>query len=200
MSAARCGDTGERPSDIDPGRDFDDGWLRGVRRLPSAHCDARPPHSEIELVVVHAISLPPGQFGGGCVEDLFLGRLDCSAHPYYEALRGLRVSAHFLVARDGALTQFVSCAARAWHAGQSQWQGRTACNDFSVGIELEGCDTLAFTDRQYDVLVSLVERLCRCYPHLDAGRVVGHSDVAPGRKTDPGPCFDWPRLRGALMA
>ncbi|MCB1747291.1 MAG: 1,6-anhydro-N-acetylmuramyl-L-alanine amidase AmpD [Gammaproteobacteria bacterium] len=177
---------------------FEHGWLRGARHRPSPHCDARPAAASVELVVIHAISLPPGQFGTGCVEDLFLGRLDHAAHAYFDGLRALRVSAHFLIGRDGALTQFVSCAARAWHAGRSCWQGREACNDFSVGIELEGCDALAFTDGQYATLGALLATLRAHYPVLDGDRVVGHSDIAPGRKSDPGPCFDWARLRAAL--
>lgn len=159
--------------------------------MPSPNCDARPADANIELVVIHAISLPPDEFGGQGIIQLFTNCLDSDAHPYYATIHGLRVSAHFLVRRDGELLQFVSCSQRAWHAGVSSWRGRGACNDFSLGIELEGCDGIAFTDSQYATLNHLLEELHARYPIVD---VVGHSDVAPGRKTDPGPCFDWSRL------
>jgi len=171
---------------IDP-----DGWLTGVNRCPSPNSDARPEGESISLVVIHNISLPPGQFGTGCVRQLFSNALDAAAHPYFEQIRDLRVSAHFLIERDGRATQFVSCLARAWHAGASSHQGRTACNDFSVGIELEGTDDQPFEAAQYEALNRLLEALAESYP---IAAVVGHSDVAPGRKTDPGPCFDWSRL------
>ncbi|MEQ8663789.1 MAG: 1,6-anhydro-N-acetylmuramyl-L-alanine amidase AmpD [Gammaproteobacteria bacterium] len=176
------------------------GWLRGARHCPSPNCDDRPPGLTPELIVIHAISLPPGEFGTGCPEALFTNTLDCSAHPYFAALETLRVSAHFLVARDGALTQFVAVDQRAWHAGQSSWAGRTACNDFSIGIELEGCDEQPFTAGQYGALAGLLAALRAVVPALDASRVVGHCDIAPGRKTDPGPCFDWTRVRAALAS
>ncbi|MEQ8231613.1 MAG: 1,6-anhydro-N-acetylmuramyl-L-alanine amidase AmpD [Gammaproteobacteria bacterium] len=178
---------------------FEEGWLCGVRRCPSPNCDARPPGATLDLVVIHAISLPPGEFGTGSVEALFTNTLDCRAHPYFAALEALHVSAHFLIARDGALTQFVPVDQRAWHAGQSCWAGRTACNDFSIGIELEGCDDVPFTDAQYESLDLLLGALRSELPGLDASRVVGHSDIAPGRKTDPGPCFEWGRVRAALV-
>ena len=149
----------------------------------------------IDLLVVHAISLPPGVFGGAAIDDLFLNRLDTIAHPYYAGLAGLRVSAHFLIRRDGGCTQFVPCLKRAWHAGESHWRGRARCNDFSIGIELEGADEVAFADAQYDALVRLTRALKSAYPIAD---VVGHSDIAPGRKTDPGPRFDWPLYRALL--
>jgi len=177
---------------------FADGWLRGARHVPSPNCDAWPPGSTIELVVIHAISLPPGEFATGCVEALFTNTLDCTAHPYFAALDGLHVSAHFFIARDGALTQFVPLDRRAWHAGQSCWAGRTACNDFSLGIELEGCDEQPFTEAQYSALAALLANLRTVVPGLDAARLVGHSDIAPGRKTDPGPYFEWTRVRNAL--
>jgi N-acetyl-anhydromuramoyl-L-alanine amidase len=167
------------------------GWVSGIERCPSPHCDPRPEGMPIELLVVHNISLPPGQFSGDAIADLFLGRLDCDAHPYYERLRGVRVSAHFLVRRDGHAIQFVPCTQRAWHAGESRWRDRTRCNDFSIGIELEGTDETPFTDAQYTTLNSLAERLCAAYP---IAAITGHSDIAPGRKTDPGPWFDWARL------
>ncbi|HXZ48632.1 MAG TPA: 1,6-anhydro-N-acetylmuramyl-L-alanine amidase AmpD [Usitatibacter sp.] len=162
---------------------------------PSPHCDERPAGERISLVVIHGISLPPGEFGGPHVDDLFMGRLDPAAHPYFREIDGLRVSAHFLVRRDGTLVQYVPCAQRAWHAGRSSWKGREACNDFSVGIELEGADDVPYAEPQYETLARLVAALFERYGPLD---VAGHSDVAPGRKTDPGPWFDWPRLRAAL--
>lgn len=175
---------------------FVDGWLAGAERCASPNFDARPEGCGVRLIVVHAISLPPDEFGGPGVEKLFTNALDPAAHPYYATICDLRVSAHFFIARDGRLTQFVSTDERAWHAGVSQWRGRERCNDFSVGIELEGCDTLPFEAAQYERLAALVRTLCAHYPIED---VVGHSDIAPGRKTDPGPFFDWERL-GALLA
>jgi AmpD protein len=170
-----------------------DGWARGARVLPSPNFEARPDGAVPTLVVVHNISLPPGEFGGGAIADLFLNRLDCDAHPYYDAhLRGLRVSSHFVIRRDGALEQFVSCAHRAWHAGVSSFFGRERCNDFSIGIELEGADTRPFEPAQYATLGALVDALVVRYP-IEA--LAGHSDIAPGRKTDPGPHFDWDRLQ-----
>lgn len=167
------------------------GWLPFARRIPSPNCDDRPPGVSVDLVVVHAISLPPDSFGGEGIIQLFTNSLDPEADPYYRSISDLRVSAHFLIRRDGELIQFVSCDRRAWHAGVSSWRGRTACNDFSIGIELEGCDSIAFVDEQYLALRALVAELRSRYP---IGEVVGHSDIAPGRKTDPGPCFDWGRL------
>ena len=173
----------------------DAGLLAEARYLPSPNCDDRPVDAAIELLVIHNISLPPGEFGGDAVIDLFLNRLDPQAHPYYEGIAALRVSAHFLIRRDGALLQFVPCAKRAWHAGQSQWCGRDRCNDFSVGIELEGTDDLAFSDAQYECLSALARALYARYPIKNS---VGHSDIAPGRKTDPGPHFSWSRYFSAL--
>ena len=178
------------PSDLDAS-----GWLRGTRHLPSPNCDARPEGTAIELVVIHNISLPPGVFDGDAVIELFTNRLDWDAHPYYQSIRGLEVSAHFFIRRDGSLIQFVPCTQRAWHAGVSNWQGRERCNDFSIGIELEGTDDLPFTDAQYATLVPLLATLKTAYP-IQA--VVGHSDIAPGRKTDPGLCFEWERVRGLV--
>jgi AmpD protein len=169
-----------------------DGLLHSVRYLPSPNCDERPDGCRIELLVIHAISLPPGQFSGDAVAELFTNRLDHDAHPYFAGLRGLKVSAHFFIRRDGELMQFVPCSRRAWHAGVSSWRGRENCNDFSIGIELEGTDDQTFTDDQYRVLAALRVELHRAYPMRD---IAGHSDVAPGRKTDPGPCFDWARYR-----
>ncbi len=180
------------PISTQPPRDLDaSGWLIGARHLPSPNCDARPAGTAIELIVIHNISLPPGQFDGDAVIDLFTNRLDWDAHPYYQGIRGLEVSAHFFVRRDGSLIQFVPCALRAWHAGASNWQGRERCNDFSIGIELEGSDDLPFAEAQYAALIPLLAMLKAAYP---IRAVVGHSDIAPGRKTDPGPHFAWQRL------
>ncbi len=159
--------------------------------MPSPNRDARPRGAAIELLVIHCISLPPGVFGGDSVERLFTNRIDPAAHPYFERLRGMRVSAHFLVDRSGALTQFVSCLERAWHAGASQWNSQDGCNDFSIGVEIEGSEFEAFTPAQYEALARLQRALCAAYP-LRAAR--GHSEIAPGRKTDPGPLFDWQRI------
>lgn len=168
------------------------GWLPTARRIPSPNCDERPPEEVIRLVVIHAISLPPDEFGGPGIIQLFTNRLDPSAHPYFREIQNLRVSSHFLLRRDGELIQFVSCRQRAWHAGVSNWLGRSNCNDFSIGIELEGCDRIPFADAQYRGVNRLLADLRRDYP-IEA--VLGHSDIAPGRKTDPGPCFDWHRVR-----
>jgi len=163
--------------------------------LPSPNFDQRPEGEPIRLIVVHAISLPPDQFGGPGVAQLFTNSLDSEAHPYYGEIHHLRVSAHYFIRRDGTLIRFVDPDLRAWHAGVSSWQGRERCNDFSIGIELEGCDTLPFESAQYEQLARLVAELEKRYP-IEA--VVGHSDIAPGRKTDPGPCFDWGRLDALL--
>lgn len=174
----------------------DDGWCSGVHRLPSPNFDTRAPGTDISLLVIHNISLPPGQFGGPYIADLFANRLDCDAHPYFDQLRALRVSAHFLVRRDGEVMQFVSANDRAWHAGASTFCGRERCNDFSIGIELEGTDFDPFEPVQYDVLAELTHALARRYPLAD---VAGHEHIAPGRKTDPGPFFDWDRFRKSLI-
>lgn len=173
------------------------GWLPAARHVPSPNCDERPADAAIELLVIHNISLPPGEFGGPGILDLFANRLDPGAHPYFREIHGLRVSSHFLVRRDGELIQFVPCALRAWHAGQSQWRDRSRCNDFSVGIELEGTDEVPFEDAQYQCLARVAAALRRTYP-IQA--CVGHSDIAtpPGRKTDPGPHFDWDRFHSLL--
>lgn len=172
----------------------DEGWLSAARRVPSPNCDERPAGEPVRLVVIHAISLPPNEFGGPGIIQLFTNCLDPQAHPYFREVEGLRVSAHFLVRRDGELIQFVPCSRRAWHAGVSSWQGRDNCNNFSIGIELEGCDQLPFEDVQYLALDRLLAEIGQSYP---IEGVVGHSDIAPGRKTDPGPCFDWHRVRDA---
>ncbi len=170
----------------------EDGLLEGVRYLASPNCDARPADAQIELIVIHNISLPPGEFGGPAVIDFFLNRLDAAAHASYAGIAYLRVSAHFLIRRDGEIIQFVPCTQRAWHAGVSQWRGRERCNDFSVGIELEGADEIPFEDAQYARLVTLIAAIKARYPIVD---MTGHSDVAPGRKTDPGVAFDWDRVK-----
>jgi AmpD protein len=171
-----------------------DGWVTDVRRVDSPNADARPAGVLPCLVVVHAISLPPDEFGGDDICRLFTNTLDPAAHPYFATIAGLRVSAHFLIRRDGELIQFVAGDRRAWHAGVSCWQGRERCNDFSLGVELEGGDTYAFTAAQYAALRRLLRALCRRYP---VAALAGHCDVAPGRKTDPGPTFDWSEVRGA---
>ncbi|AHB04326.1 MULTISPECIES: 1,6-anhydro-N-acetylmuramyl-L-alanine amidase AmpD [Pandoraea] len=168
------------------------GWVVEAERLPSPNFDTRPPGMLTDLLVVHNISLPPGQFGGGEIAAFFQNRLDHDAHPFFDEIRGVHVSSHFLVRRDGALQQFVSCNARAWHAGASAFEGRTRCNDFSIGVELEGTDDLPFTEAQYVTLAALTRVLREHYP-IQA--VAGHADIAPGRKTDPGPHFEWRRLR-----
>ncbi len=178
--------------------DIVDGWLQGALRCPSPNQDERPDGAAIDLLVIHNISLPPGRYGGTWIEDLFHNRLDPAAHPYFAAIAPLRVSAHLLIRRDGMLLQFVPFDRRAWHAGVSCYQGRVACNDFSVGIELEGCDHEPFTELQYRRLAAVTRTLVMAYPEITPARIVGHSDIAPGRKTDPGPCFDWPRYLNAL--
>jgi AmpD protein len=171
------------------------GWFRGVRRIPSPNYDRRPPGAAITLLVIHNISLPPGEFGGDAITRLFTNTLDTAEHPYYSQLQGVTVSAHFLIRRDGAITQFVACGKRAWHAGVSAWCGRERCNDFSIGVELEGDDHQPFAARQYTALIRLTRRLCRAYP-IQA--IAGHSDIAPQRKTDPGPHFDWQQYLSSL--
>ena len=174
------------------------GLLRQVRQVLSPHCDERPPGMVPELIVVHGISLPPGEFGGPWIERLFTGGLDRSAHPFFATIAALRVSAHVLVRRDGEPVQFVPFGLRAWHAGVSSWQGRSACNDFSIGIEMEGTDEGAYESAQYRTLTALIGALCDVYPTLARERVVGHSDIAPGRKSDPGSRFEWKLLRELL--
>jgi AmpD protein len=176
------------------------GLLTRTRQVLSPHWDERPAGCLPELIVVHGISLPPGEYGGPWIEQLFCGGLSPTAHPYFGEIATLRVSAHALVRRDGAVLQFVPFGLRAWHAGQSSWQGRSACNDFSIGIELEGSDDSAYEPEQYQALGALVPALCAAYPTLARERVVGHSDIAPGRKRDPGAAFDWERLRALLAS
>ena len=184
--------TTPRRLEIDP-----DGLVASAVQIPSTNCDARPAGAVISLIVVHGISLPPGKFGGGDVARLFTNELDPGTDPYYPGIAHLRVSSHFFIRRDGELVQFVPCVRRAWHAGVSSWRGRPGCNDYSVGIELEGTDDLPYQSAQYRRLAQVARALRRRYPIRD---MVGHSDVAPGRKTDPGAAFDWPRLGRLLGA
>ncbi|UZE29998.1 1,6-anhydro-N-acetylmuramyl-L-alanine amidase AmpD [Pseudomonas asplenii] len=174
------------------------GWCQEVVHCPSPNFNERP-EGEVSLLVIHNISLPPGQFATGKVQEFFQNRLDISEHSYFEGIAHLRVSAHFLIERDGQVTQFVSCLGRAWHAGVSSFEGRETCNDFSLGIELEGTDDLPFTEAQYHSLITLTRQLMAAYPAITPQRICGHSDIAPGRKTDPGAGFDWQRFRAALL-
>ncbi|KPA88355.1 MULTISPECIES: 1,6-anhydro-N-acetylmuramyl-L-alanine amidase AmpD [Pseudomonas] len=174
------------------------GWCQAVVHCPSPNFNERP-EGEVSLLVIHNISLPPGQFGTGKVQEFFQNRLDITEHPYFDGIAHLRVSAHFLIERDGKVTQFVSCLERAWHAGVSSFEGRETCNDFSLGIELEGTDDLPFTEAQYHSLIALTRQLMATYPAITPQRICGHSDIAPGRKTDPGEGFDWGRFRAALL-
>jgi AmpD protein len=176
------------------------GLLAGVRQVLSPHFDARPTGVAPDLIVVHGITLPPGEFGGPWIDHMFAGDLKPDAHPLLREHAALRVSAHAVIRRGGAITQYVPFGMRAWHAGVSEYQGRSGCNDFSIGIELEGTDAVAYTDAQYESLAALVRALLSTYPTLSAARIAGHSDIAPGRKTDPGPSFDWRRWRNMLEA
>jgi AmpD protein len=172
-----------------------DGRVDAARYIASPNCDERPPGEAITLLVIHSISLPPGEFGGDAILRLFTNELDCAAHPYYRSLAGIQVSAHFLIRRTGELLQFVPCTRRAWHAGVSAWRGRGGCNDYSIGIELEGTDDMPFAEPQYRVLAELARALRASHPIAD---IVGHCDIAPLRKTDPGPSFDWARFRNSI--
>lgn len=174
-----------------------DGWANAARCLPSPNFDARPDEMPVELLVIHNISLPPSQFGGDWIDDLFLNRLDPLAHPYFETIHTFRVSSHFLIKRDGSITQYVSCNDRAWHAGASCWRDRTRCNDFAIGIELEGDDFSPFTDAQYTSLHALTKAVLHRYSSIQG--VAGHSEISPGRKTDPGEHFDWLRYINAAQ-
>ncbi len=174
------------------------GLLRPATQCPSPNQDDRPAGIEPEAIVIHSISLPPGEFGGPHVQELFTNCLDWDAHPYFDEIRDLKVSAHLLISRDGEITQFVPFGRRAWHAGDSSFRGRTACNDFSIGIELEGEDDTPYTDEQYGHLVAAIKAICKCYPEITGRHIAGHSDVSPGRKSDPGPAFDWLRLYDGL--
>jgi AmpD protein len=179
---------------------LEDNRLRQARFCPSPNFGPRPGDCAVDLLVIHNISLPPGCYDGDCIERFFTNRLDWDEDPYFDEIRGTEVSAHLLIRRNGELVQFVAFDQRAWHAGQSCHHGRDNCNDFSIGIELEGTDEEAYTDRQYRVLAGVTRALIDYYPDLEPDRIVGHSDIAPGRKTDPGPAFDWSRFRCLLAA
>lgn len=178
--------------------DHESGRCAAVRQVDSPNRDPRPAGTAPDLIVIHGISLPPGEFGGPWIDSLFTNTLDPAAHPYFAQVAHLTVSAHFLIRRDGEVVQYVSCNERAWHAGVSSWEGRANCNDFSVGIELEGTDGMPYEPAQYRILAGLILSLGDAYPGLSQERLAGHSDVAPGRKSDPGPAFDWPRLRALI--
>lgn len=174
--------------------------LPDARQVASPNCDERPTDCDVELVVIHGISLPPGNYGGPEIDQLFTNCLDPNAHPYFAEMAHLKVSSHLLIRRDGELVQYVPLSMRAWHAGDSCYSGRVACNDFSVGIELEGQDEEPYTEAQYDRLVDVANRLLEQFPALTPESITGHSDISPGRKTDPGPAFDWDRFRTSLAA
>lgn len=174
------------------------GILQSAIFKQSPHHDQRPPDAEVDMIVVHGISLPPGKFGGDAIEQFFCGDLDMTSHPYFDQIKSLRVSSHLLIKRTGDLVQFVPFHKRAWHAGESSFAGKTKCNDFSIGIELEGTDDQPYEESQYQSLAAVIRSLMRVFPKITPERVVGHSDIAPGRKTDPGLAFDWDYLRGML--
>ncbi|WP_171040881.1 1,6-anhydro-N-acetylmuramyl-L-alanine amidase AmpD [Marinobacter alexandrii] len=174
------------------------GRLPEARWCPSPNFGPRPDEASVSLLVVHNISLPPGQFGGPEIEDFFCNRLDHTAHPYFETIAGMQVSAHALIRRDGSVVQFVSLLDRAWHAGRSSFQGEEECNDFSIGIELEGTDDVPYTEDQYRQLADLTHLIMAAWPRITPDRMTGHCDIAPGRKTDPGPFFDWSHFRAVL--
>jgi AmpD protein len=174
------------------------GLLDVARQVCSPNWDTRPDGIEPDLIVLHNISLPPNEFGGPHIDELFCNRLPADVHAYFGEIQGMHVSAHLLIRRDGEIVQYVPFHQRAWHAGQSCYAGREGCNDFSIGVELEGADTTPYTDAQYDQLPEVVQSLFSAYPSLSAKRIVGHSDIAPGRKTDPGPAFDWDRLKSSV--
>lgn len=178
--------------------DSQTGLLDAARQVPSPNYDERPADAPLDLIVIHGISLPPGEYGGPWIDDLFCNRLDPDAHPYFAAIHTLKVSSHLLIRRDGSIVQYVPFHLRAWHAGLSCYEGRERCNDFSIGIELEGTDEQAYEPRQYEVLAGVIRALCAAYPGLIRSRIAGHSDIAPGRKTDPGPAFEWQRLFALL--
>lgn len=178
--------------------DTQSGLIEPARQCMSPNQDARPDGAVPELIVVHGISLPPGEFGGPAIERLFTNGLDWDSHPYFSKIRGAEVSTHLLIRRDGELVQYVPFNRRAWHAGDSRFRGRTQCNDFSIGIELEGEDETPYEERQYAVLVKVTDALLHAYPTISARKIAAHSDISPGRKTDPGPAFDWLRLYDGL--
>ncbi len=195
MRRQRPANAAAADSTLDTGR----GLLDWARQVPSPNCDDRPAGVAADLIVVHGISLPPGEFDGPWIDLLFTNALPRDSHPYFATVADLRVSAHLLVRRTGEVVQYVPFHRRAWHAGTSSWQGRERCNDYSIGIELEGTDHSPYESAQYAMLARVIAVLCRRYPDLTPGRIVGHSDVAPGRKSDPGMSFDWPRLRSLVQ-
>ncbi|RDH82112.1 MAG: 1,6-anhydro-N-acetylmuramyl-L-alanine amidase AmpD [endosymbiont of Escarpia spicata] len=180
-------------------RERPDGLLSSAKQRPSPNQDERPPGCEIDLLVIHNISLPPGKFGGPWIDDLFLNRLRSEQHPYFAEIAALRVSSHLLIRRDGESIQYVPLHHRAWHAGESCFSGRERCNDNSIGIELEGTDEQPYTDAQYTALVEVTREIMARYPAITPNRITGHADISPGRKTDPGPAFDWERYRRMLL-
>lgn len=175
------------------------GRLQSARFIASPFFDTRPTNSQISLLVIHNISLPPNRFGGGYIDQLFTGTLNPHEHAYFAQIHQMRVSAHNLISRDGSITQYVSYLDRAWHAGVSSFQGQDKCNDFSIGVEMEGGDLIPYTDQQYDALVYLTQQITQAYPAINMSRIVGHNDIAPGRKTDPGVAFNWARFRTELQ-
>lgn len=183
-----------------PPMQIENHWLNLAARVPSPNHSERPDPDDISLLVIHNISLPPGQFGGPHIDELFCNCLDPNAHPYFAQICELRVSSHLLIRRDGAVIQYVPFDRKAWHAGRSSFEGRAECNEYSIGIELEGTDDTAFTDQQYERLAGITRLLLRHYPRITEARITGHADIAPGRKTDPGPCFDWARYRQLVGA
>lgn len=197
-----CAMRRQRPANLPAARfllDREQGLLELARQLPSPNCDDRPPGTEPDLIIVHGISLPPGEFAGPWIDLLFTNALPRDGHPYFATVADLRVSAHLLIRRSGEVVQYVPFVRRAWHAGVSSWQGRERCNDYSIGIELEGADHSPYESTQYAMLARVIALLCRAYPRVTPQRIVGHSDVAPGRKSDPGAAFDWPRLRSLVQ-
>ena len=180
--------------------DIETGLLDVATQVICPNYDLRPENIEPDLIIIHGISLPPGQFGGNWIDALFTNTLDPTAHPYFQDICGLRVSSHLLIRRTGEIIQYVPFQCRAWHAGQSNYQGRDGCNDFSIGIELEGSDDQAYEEIQYQQLAAVIKSLLKTYPHLSRNNIVGHSDVAPGRKTDPGPYFEWQKLTKLLTS
>ncbi|TQV71386.1 1,6-anhydro-N-acetylmuramyl-L-alanine amidase AmpD [Aliikangiella marina] len=176
-----------------------DGWITSAKKQLSQHFNERPANKAVSLLVIHNISLPPGEFGNQYVEDFFCDKLDCDLHPYFESIKELRVSSHLFIKRDGQLIQFVDLNKRAWHAGESSFNGQINCNDFSVGIELEGTDDLAYTDAQYEALTQVTKELMDYFPYLTLDNIVGHCHIAPERKSDPGESFDWQRFRDDLL-
>lgn len=198
MSEQNTSDRSIDPSETPASRLRRTGRVTMARWCPSPNFGPRPDNARISLLVVHNISLPPGKFGGDAIERFFCNQLDAAEHPYFQTIAGMRVSSHLLVRRDGLPVQFVSLLDRAWHAGRSCFRGEEECNDFSIGIELEGADDIPYTAAQYQTLVELSQQIIAAWPEITPDRITGHSDIAPGRKTDPGPAFDWSHYRKML--